>query len=89
MDSWQAESSRQHANAWTPGRAILTDAGAHRVEHRRRIPIRARIDWADTGEQWLDTMALGWTGDLVYVDTWGTGHGLNACWLRAGDVCRR
>jgi hypothetical protein len=34
---------------------------------------------ADTGEQWIDTVALGWTGDLVYIDMWGTGYGQTAC----------
>jgi hypothetical protein len=45
--------------------------------------------WADTGEEWLETTALGWSGDLVLVSTWRTGHGFNACWLRAEDVQRR
>jgi hypothetical protein len=44
---------------WKPGRAILNAEPARMPEHRCRIPVRARIEWADTGEQWLDTTALG------------------------------
>jgi hypothetical protein len=32
------------------------------------VPIVARIVWADDGEAWIDTVALGWSGGgLVYV----------------------
>jgi hypothetical protein len=58
-------------------------------EHRCRIPISARIVSGDTGEEFIDTVALGWSGDLVYVDMAGTGYGLNAYWRRADDVKRR
>jgi hypothetical protein len=74
---------------WSPGRAILNDVGARQPDHRCDVPVRARIVWADTGEEWLETTALGWSGDLVIVSTWRTGHGFNACWLRAEDVQRR
>ena len=90
MDEWQSEENRQRASAWSAGRAILNDAGARMPDHRCRIPVQARIEWVDTGqEEWIDTVALGWSDDLVYIDMWNTGYGLNACWLRADDVQRR
>ena len=61
-----------------PRRTIVNSVGAHAIEHRCRIPIRARVDRAETGEQWIDTTALKWAGDMVYIDTSGTGHGFNA-----------
>jgi hypothetical protein len=89
VDSWEAERARQRANAWHPGREILNSVGARVPKHHCRIPVRARIVWADSGEEWLDTTALGWSGNLVYVDAWGTGYGRNAVWLNADDVARR
>jgi hypothetical protein len=74
------------------GRAILNDAGARRPEHSLwpHVPILARVVWADTGlEEWIETTAMGWTGDLVYVDMRRTDYGVNACWLHADDVRRR
>jgi hypothetical protein len=40
-------------------------------------------------EQWLETEAMGWTGDLVYINMWHTKYAANACWLHAADVKRR
>jgi hypothetical protein len=90
VQSWDAEQARQRSNAWHPPRPILNDAGARMPEHHCRIPVRARIVWGDeAGEEFIETMALGWSGSLVYVDMHGTGYGLNAVWLDAADVTRR
>ena len=60
--------------AWSPGRTILNAVEARQPDHRCDIPVQARIEWADGGEQWLDTRALGWaSGEFVYVHMWGTG----------------
>ena len=67
-------------------------ARSHRPEHSLwpHVPILARVVWADTGEEeWLESEAMGWTGDLVYVNMWHTRYSANACWLRAADVRRR
>jgi hypothetical protein len=41
--------------------------------------------WEDTGqEEGLQAAAMGWAGDLIWVDV-----RRNACWLRASDVKRR
>jgi hypothetical protein len=54
------------------------------------VPILARVVWADTGlEEWIETTAMGWAGDLVYVDMRRIDYGVNACWLHAADVRRR
>jgi len=31
------------------------------------VPIIARLVWDHGGEEWVDTVALGWTGRDVYV----------------------
>lgn len=80
-----------HSTAFT-GRGILNGAGAHQPEHSLwpHLPILARIVWADTGlEEWIETTAMGWAGDLVYVDMRRTDYGVNARWLHATDVKRR
>ena len=79
-------------DGWSPGRAILNGSGARRPEHSLwpHVPILARVVWADNGqEEWLETTAMGWAGDLVYVDMRRTDYGVNACWLDARDVRRR
>jgi hypothetical protein len=79
-------------DGWSPGRSILNGAGSHRPEHSLwpHVPVLARVVWADTGEEeWLESEAMGWTGDLVYVNMWHTKYSANACWLRAADVRRR
>jgi hypothetical protein len=54
------------------------------------VPILARVVWADTGlEEWIETTAMGWARDLVYVDMRRIDYGVNACWLHAADVRRR
>lgn len=67
---------------------------ARRPEHHCRILIRARIVWDDTGqEQWIDTVAAGWAGPLVYVDAAPLRRAgdylFNYVWLHARDVKRR
>ena len=45
-----------------------------------------------TGVSFMDSSglnAMGWAGDLVYVDMRRTDYGVNACRLQAADVKRR
>jgi hypothetical protein len=53
------------------------------------VPITARILWADDGEEYIDTVALGWTGQDVYVRMTDRRYQLRAVCLDAGDVTRR
>jgi hypothetical protein len=65
---------------WEEGRQdILNALEAQMPQHtfKRRCRSRPGSCWAEAGEQWLDMVAVGWVGDLVKVDMWGTGHGLN------------
>ena len=75
---------------WSPGQAILNDTGARMPEHTLdpQVPIFARIVWEDDGEEYLDTVALGWTGRDVYVRMTDTRYELRAVWLDARDVTR-
>jgi hypothetical protein len=57
--------------------AARAGAGPHRVGRHGRRGVA------------LETEAMGWSGDLVYVDMRRTDYGVNACWLRATDVKRR
>lgn len=81
---------------WGPGREIRNAHGGRPPEHRcwPEIAIRARIIWDDDGtEQWIDTVAAGWSGQLVYVDAAQLrvehGYRFNYVWLDAADVERR
>jgi hypothetical protein len=94
VEGWRAEQQRQQTNAWSPGQKILNDTGARAPEHTFHhlpptVPITARILWADDGEEYIDTVALGWTGQDVYVRMTDRRYQLRAVWLDAGDVTRR
>jgi hypothetical protein len=69
MEEWRAEQQRQQTDAWSPRQAILNDTGAREPEHtfHQPVPIVARIVWADDGEEFIETVAAGWTGQNVYV----------------------
>jgi hypothetical protein len=53
------------------------------------VPIVARIVWADDGEEYVETVAAGWTGQLVYVRVPDRRYRLTSVWLNAADVKRR
>jgi hypothetical protein len=54
---------------WSPGQRILNDAGARMPEHTLDppVPVLARIVWEDDDEEFIDTGAAGWSGQLVSV----------------------
>lgn len=74
-------------------REIHNARPARKPEHRCDIPVRARIAWGDGSEQWIDTVAAGWSGSDVYVDATPLrrehGYRFNYVWLDAADVERR
>jgi hypothetical protein len=85
------DSSVSKPPPWATGQAILNSTGAREPEHTfgRPLPIMARVVWADDGEEYLDTVALGWRGRDVYVRMTDTRYRLRAVWLDASDVRRR
>ena len=91
MEGWRAEQQRQRTNAWSPGQKILNDTGARQPEHTFHQPVTivARIVWADDGEEHIDTVAAGWSGQNVYVRLPDPRYRLTSVWLNAADVKRR
>jgi hypothetical protein len=81
----------QQTNAWSPGQAILTSTGARQPEHtfKEPVPITARIVWADDGEEFIETVAAGWSGQNVYVRLPDRRYRRISVWLDAADVKRR
>jgi hypothetical protein len=53
------------------------------------VPIVATIRWAVDGEEHIDTEAIGWTGQAVYVRLADPRCRTNAIWLDGADVRRR
>ena len=53
------------------------------------VPIVARVVWETDGEEHVDTEALGWTGQAVYVRLADPRCLTNAIWLDGADVQRR
>jgi hypothetical protein len=68
-EGWRAEQQRQQTNAWSPGQAVLNSTGARQPVHtvQQPAPIVARIVWEDDGEELIETVAAGWSGQFVYV----------------------
>jgi hypothetical protein len=62
-----------------PARAHLLPAGAG----------RARIVWQDDGDEFIETVAAGWSGQNVYVRLPDRRYRLTSVWLDAADVTRR
>jgi hypothetical protein len=53
------------------------------------VPIVATIRWAVDGEEQLETVALGWSGQHVYVRIADARFQNRAIWPDAADVKRR
>jgi hypothetical protein len=88
---WRVEQQRQQTNAWSPGQKILNDTGARVPEHALDppVPIVARIVWEADGEEYIDTVPAGWSGQHVYVRLPDPRYRLTSVWLDAADVTRR
>lgn len=79
---------------WDEGRQRILNA--HDVPERRAqrdarppIPVRARLVWPSTGEEWVDTECIAWTGRLVLVLVEDPRSRLRGAWLAPADVERR
>ena len=53
------------------------------------MPIVASVVWEVDGEERVDTEALGWTGQAIYVRLADPRCRSNAIWLDGADVQRR
>jgi hypothetical protein len=53
------------------------------------VPIVARVVWAVDGEEHIDTVALGWTGQAVDVRLADPRCRTSSIWLDGADVKRR
>jgi hypothetical protein len=62
--------------AHSAGQRILNSTGARVPEHTfsQPVPITARIVWADDGEEFIETVAAGWSGRVC------------TCGYRTGDT---
>jgi hypothetical protein len=91
VEGWRAEQQRQQTNAWSPGQRILNGLGARVPEHtfHQPVPITARIVWEHDGEEFIETVAAGWSGQNVYVRLPDRRYRLTSVWLDAADVTRR
>ena len=77
---------------WEAGRqGILNDLEAQKPQHtfRQPVPVVVRIVWEHDGEEHIDTVALGWTGQRAYIRLPDPRYRFTAVWLRAEDVKRR
>jgi hypothetical protein len=69
--------------AYLPAQRILNDAGARMPEHGLDppVPVTARIVWADDGEEYIETVAAGWSGQTCTCGYRTGGTALPRCGL--------
>ena len=77
---------------WEAGRqGILNALKAQVPRHTfgQPVPVVARIVWEHDGEEHIETVALGWTGQHAYIRLPDPRYRFTAVWLDATDVRRR
>jgi hypothetical protein len=52
------------------------------------VPVVVRIVWEHDGEEHIETVALGWTGQHAYIRLPDPRYRFTAVWLDASDVKR-
>lgn len=87
----------QHQETWYANRdkwQPLTNA--REVPERRLqrelttpIPVRVRLIWAKDGVEFIDTLAVGWAGQLVHVQLRDVRSRAASAWVHAEHVVRR
>jgi hypothetical protein len=85
-----AERRRQRGDPWD-SQPITNGLQARVPEHTPSppVPIVATIRWAVDGEEHINTEALGWTGQAVYLRRVDRRCQTDAIWLDGADVKRR
>ena len=76
---------------WEAGRqGIVNSTGARVPEHTfgQPVPVVVRIVWEHDGEERVETVALGWTGQHAYIRLPDPRYRFTAVWLDASDVKR-
>ena len=88
--SRMADRRWQRDNSWD-SQPITNGLGARVPVHTLSppVPIVATIRWAVDGEEQIDTVAMGWSGQAVYVRLADPRCRTNAIWLDGADVKRR
>ena len=77
---------------WEEGRqGILNSREAQVPRHTfgQPVPVVVRIVWEHDGEEQIETVALGWTGQHAYIRLPDSRYRFTAVWLDAADVTRR
>ena len=77
---------------WEAGRQGILNALAAQVPRHtfgQPVPVVVRIVWEHDGEEHIETVALGWTGQHASIRLPDPRHRFTAVWLRAEDVSRR
>lgn len=76
---------------WRYWQDIRNEVGARAsFQNRPPVPVRARIEWATDGEEWVDGTAMrkGFDG-AIYVEIRDRRCSTLGAWLRPEDVQRR
>ena len=77
---------------WEAGRQDILNALEAQVPRhtfRQPVPVVVRIVWEHDGEEHIETVALGWTGQHAYIRLPDPRYRFTAVWLDAADVTRR
>jgi hypothetical protein len=85
-----AERRWQPSTPWD-SQEIVNGLEARQPEHLLKppVPVMVRVVWAVDGEELVQTTALVWSGQAVYVRLADPRCRTNAVWLDGADVQRR
>ena len=87
----------QHQETWYAGREhwqAITNAREVPERHLQHelaapIPVRVRLIWAKDGVEFIDTLAVGWAGQLVHVQVRDVRLRARYVWVHVEHVQRR
>lgn len=76
--------------AWWAGRQRILNARAIPTRYTScdPVPVRARLHWADDGEETITTIATAWTTPLVLIQVNDSRAVTRGVWVPARDVTR-
>ena len=77
---------------WEAGRQDILNALEAQVPRHtfgQPVPVIIRVVWEHDGEEHIETVALGWTGQRAYIRLPDPRYRFTAVWLDAADVKRR
>lgn len=89
MEIWDTSSQSAGYREQEIHNALPVPPRRAQVDAVEPIPVRLRVVWEKDGQEFLDTVALGWTRRIVRVQVYDVRSRIVARWFAPEDVRRR